>query len=88
MACLHYIIYPEYKDSGVEWLGEIQKEWEGIRLKYVPDLEGEKIEPGSEQKNVGMENVDSWSGKYIAVDDVKPEGLSTSFSKGDVLLRK
>ncbi|KOR34978.1 hypothetical protein AM228_20865 [Planktothricoides sp. SR001] len=27
--------YPEYKDSGVEWLGEIPKHWEVKKLKYV-----------------------------------------------------
>ena len=26
--------YGEYKDSGVEWLGEIPKHWEKIKLKY------------------------------------------------------
>lgn len=28
-----YQAYPEYKDSGVEWLGEIPKHWEVIRVK-------------------------------------------------------
>ncbi|MCJ7586520.1 MAG: restriction endonuclease subunit S [Candidatus Aminicenantes bacterium] len=27
--------YPEYKDSGVEWLGEIPMHWEARRLKFV-----------------------------------------------------
>lgn len=27
--------YPAYKDSGVEWLGEIPEHWEVVRLKYV-----------------------------------------------------
>lgn len=27
--------YPAYKDSGVEWLGEIPKGWEAIRMKYI-----------------------------------------------------
>ena len=26
--------YPEYKESGVEWIGEIPKNWEVKRLKY------------------------------------------------------
>jgi type I restriction enzyme S subunit len=80
--------YSEYKDSGVEWFGEIPSHWDCIKLKYVADLEGEKIEPGSAHKYVGMENVESWSGKYIQKEDAKPEGLSTSFSEGDVLFGK
>jgi type I restriction enzyme S subunit len=27
--------YPKYKDSGIEWIGEIPKEWEIKRLKFV-----------------------------------------------------
>jgi|SRR5690554_6291836 len=27
--------YPEYKDSGVEWLGEVPAHWETLRLKQV-----------------------------------------------------
>lgn len=30
-----YKPYPEYKDSGVEWLGEIPKSWEIKKLKYI-----------------------------------------------------
>ena len=30
-----YRTYPEYKDSGVEWLGEIPKCWEKGKLKYI-----------------------------------------------------
>lgn len=30
-----YKAYPEYKDSGVEWLGEIPIHWEILRHKYV-----------------------------------------------------
>ena len=27
--------YPDYKDSGVEWLGEIPDHWRAVRLKRV-----------------------------------------------------
>ncbi len=27
--------YPKYKDSGVEWLGEIPVGWDIKRLKYI-----------------------------------------------------
>lgn len=43
--------YPEYKDSGVAWLGEVPEHWEVKRLKHIAqvrqgvtkgrDLEGE-----------------------------------------------
>ncbi|SFP59994.1 restriction endonuclease subunit S [Pseudomonas borbori] len=30
--------YPQYKDSGVEWLGEVPRDWEVIPLKRVADF--------------------------------------------------
>ena len=30
-----YQAYPEYRDSGVEWLGEIPAHWETLQHKYV-----------------------------------------------------
>jgi type I restriction enzyme S subunit len=27
--------YPSYKDSGIEWLGEVPEGWELKRIKYV-----------------------------------------------------
>ena len=35
---MKYKRYPKYKDSGVEWIGEIPEEWEVRRLKYVFDI--------------------------------------------------
>lgn len=32
-----YRAYPVYKDSGVEWLGEVPEHWDKIRLKYTVD---------------------------------------------------
>lgn len=32
--------YEKYKDSGIEWIGEIPEHWEGIRLKYIGYLYG------------------------------------------------
>ncbi|HEX2188759.1 MAG TPA: hypothetical protein VHG51_07650, partial [Longimicrobiaceae bacterium] len=29
--------YPRYKDSGVEWLGEVPEHWEVRRLKQMAD---------------------------------------------------
>jgi type I restriction enzyme S subunit len=36
--------YPAYKDSGIEWLGEIPKEWEVKRLRFVCELNPKKSE--------------------------------------------
>jgi type I restriction enzyme, S subunit len=31
--------YPKYKDSGVEWLGEVPEHWEVSRIKYLAQIE-------------------------------------------------
>ena len=35
--------YPEYKASGVEWLGEIPAHWDVERLKYLATLNDEAL---------------------------------------------
>ena len=40
--------YPEYKKSGVEWIGEVPKNWEVKRLKYVADLNMGQSPPSEE----------------------------------------
>ncbi len=33
-----YQVYPEYKDSGVEWLGYAPKHWRILPLRYISQL--------------------------------------------------
>ncbi|APJ15639.1 TPA: restriction endonuclease subunit S [Aeromonas hydrophila subsp. hydrophila] len=33
-----YPPYPQYKDSGVEWLGEVPSEWIATRLKFIASI--------------------------------------------------
>lgn len=46
---LRFKRYPEYKDSGAEWLGEIPAHWEVKRLKNVchtnPEALAETTDP-------------------------------------------
>ncbi|MEN2427360.1 restriction endonuclease subunit S [Chromobacterium vaccinii] len=42
-----YKAHPEYKDSGVEWLGEIPTRWKLIRLKFMA-----RIKNGQDYKNI------------------------------------
>lgn len=84
-----YQAYPEYKDSGVEWLGKIPVQWQCIKLKYVASLEGSKTQVGlTAYKYVGLENIESWSGVYIEGEGIQPEGVSATFNQGDVLFGK
>ncbi len=38
--------YPEYKDSGIEWLGKIPKEWSIVPLKYLVAPRGDAVKTG------------------------------------------
>lgn len=55
------------KDSGVEWIGKIPCNWEILRLKYCFSVRNEKYENGN-YDYVALENVESFSGKYIATE--------------------
>jgi len=80
-----YQKYPVYKDSGVEWIGEIPEHWEVKRLKQTMRLITNKsIE---ETQNIALENIESWSGKYIP-SDTEFEGEGINFQVGDILFGK
>jgi len=36
--------YDKYKDSGVEWLGEVPEHWNVLRLRFVSDINPSKLE--------------------------------------------
>jgi type I restriction enzyme, S subunit len=76
------------KDSGVEWLGNIPCDWDCVRLKFASELSGKKVAPSNEEKYVGLENIQANSGKFIATEEVTPEGISNVFSSGDILFGK
>lgn len=41
---MSYPAYPNYKDSGVDWLGKVPAHWEVKRLRYVAELNPSKTE--------------------------------------------
>ncbi|MCT7524900.1 restriction endonuclease subunit S [Aliarcobacter cryaerophilus] len=74
------------KDSGVEWLGEIPEHWEVKKLKFVLQLLNKK-EKIINQIVVALENIESWSGKYIESDS-SYQGDDVAFCIGDILFGK
>jgi type I restriction enzyme, S subunit len=76
------------KDSGVEWIGQVPEHWEAKRLKFTSKLISEKVSSKeSFLEYIGMENIESWTGKFIASDS-ETDGLASSFYEGDVLFGK
>ena len=41
--------YESYKDSGVEWIGKIPREWDTIRIKWLLNERKERSEEGKEE---------------------------------------
>jgi type I restriction enzyme S subunit len=78
----------KFKDSGVEWIGKIPEHWEVKRLKYVANLVSDKmLSKGNPLNYIGMENIESWTGNYVATNS-ETEGLASYFKKGDILFGK
>ncbi|WNK20966.1 hypothetical protein P1P91_04625 [Halomonas piscis] len=55
--------YPEYKDSGIEWLGEVPAHWVVRRLKHVLTLVTDRA--ANRANPIALENIEGWSGRYI-----------------------
>ena len=91
--------YPKYKESGVEWIGEIPKHWEIKKLKYVA-----KILPSNNvDKHIYPDEVqvrlcnytDVYYNDYITVDTVLKKGsckesefAKFALKKSDVIITK
>lgn len=87
--------YPAYKDSGVEWLGEVPAHWEVRRLKRIARLNPSKSEVPLAIRNdpavfLPMERVGS-DGRFDA-SEVHPISALwngfTYFRRGDVIVAK
>ena len=72
--------YPKYKESGVEWLGEIPEEWEVNKLKYRAYIQtGNSI---SDHKKNNYENNDVDSYPYIATKDIEINYSKINYNNG------
>jgi type I restriction enzyme S subunit len=90
--------YPAYKDSGVEWLGEIPAHWDIRRLKTVATVQLSNVDKKSVegQESVRLCNyVDVYHNEHIASDlefmaaTATPEQVRRfSLHIGDVLITK
>jgi type I restriction enzyme S subunit len=83
--------YPKYKESGVEWLGQVPGHWEVKRLKMAAHLNDRKAEANEENPvpYIGMENIVSYTGKLLPIDlDVVPSGVANRFTARNTLFGK
>ncbi|TPX28998.1 restriction endonuclease subunit S [Cylindrospermopsis raciborskii] len=82
--------YPTYKDSGVEWLGEIPEGWKMVRLKYVAPVSSVRLTQKPDHlPYLGLEHIESKTGRLLLDTPVENvESTVSCFEKGDVLFGK
>ncbi|MBS4241157.1 restriction endonuclease subunit S [Campylobacter vulpis] len=76
----------ESKPSGIEYLGLIPHHWEVKKLKYIATLRNQKS--NDSDFKVGLENIESQTGKYIPTTEVVFEDSGIYFYKNDILFGK
>ena len=77
-----------FKDSGVEWIGQVPEHWEVKKLKFVLTLSNKKEESkNSNKRYIGMENIESFTGKINDIPLIA-EGIANSFYKDEILFGK
>jgi len=77
------------KPSGVEWLGDVPEHWHIKRLKFAVDLINQKV--GAESSDldyIGLEHIESWTGRRIQDENAFSDGAVSHFRNGDVLFGK
>lgn len=81
--------YAAYRQAPVPWLGPVPEHWLVRRLKYAVRLVNEKTEGLHGLPYVGLEHIESWTGRHIEPDTpIQPDGLSNIFAPNDVLFGK
>ena len=86
--------YPKYRPSGVEWLRDVPEHWEVKPLRRVLSRIDSKhgVEDASGSLlHVGMDSVESWTGRLLETPVVRsadPSSSFTPFLAGDILFGK
>ena len=85
--------YREYRDSGVEWLGNIPAHWEVERLKFLATLNDEALpeatDPNLEMNYVDISSVDAISGitgTDTIIFEKAPSRARRVVRRGDVIV--
>lgn len=70
--------YSAYKDSGIEWIGEIPEHWKAIRLKHMVDV---KITDGPHET---PEFVEEGGVPFLSAEAIQGNVLSIKHKRGNI----
>jgi type I restriction enzyme S subunit len=65
---MKYTRYPEYKDSGVEWIGEIPEHWMVTKLKFISCISADY------GINLSSDNYINKGARFIRITDINEDG--------------
>lgn len=87
-----YRAYPAYKDSGIEWIGQVPEHWKVARVKRLASLRNERRnDVSTDTIYIGLEDVEAGSGQYKPTNGSSRQSEDSTvgiFSEGDVLYGK
>lgn len=76
--------YEAYKNSGVEWIGEIPEGWESLCFKhFVTQI----TTPSTHPNKIALENIESKTGNFVSTDS-EFEGNGIAFEVDDIVYGK
>lgn len=76
----------EMKETDEPWIGKMPASWLITKLKYGVKQKAVKATDKT-TKYIGLENIESWTGKYITTES-ESTGEAITYEKGDVLFGK
>ena len=86
---MRYAKYNELCSSDFAWLQDFPRHWRIKRLKFSTALVNEKVSvEESPLSYLGLEHIESWTGRRIDGEISNSEGLASSFLASDVLFGK
>ncbi|MEQ8971802.1 MAG: restriction endonuclease subunit S [Coleofasciculus sp. C1-SOL-03] len=93
--------YEQYKDSGVEWLGDIPEHWEAVRLKHITNkiIDGAHFTPTYVSEGIpflrvtdivqaGSNSINMNNIKFIPEEEHEALSIRCKPEKGDLLYSK
>ena len=83
----------EMKDSGIEWIGEIPKDWKVIRFKYIAIVKSNLVAPirYMNYPQIAPDVIEKDTGKIIShrsVEEASVDSWNHLFYKGQILYSK